>query len=37
MTLYGDLTLNHGSGLMTFIPNKWYKILGDWIKLPTDN
>jgi hypothetical protein len=33
----GELTLNHGSGLMTFSPDKWYKILGDWIKLPTDN
>lgn len=32
----GELTLFHGSGLMTFSPDKWYKILGDWIKLPTD-
>ena len=30
----GELTLYHGSGLMTFAPDKWYKILGDWIKLP---
>ena len=32
----GELTLNHGSGLMTFSPDRWYKVLGDWIKLPTD-
>ena len=29
----GELTLYHGSGLMTFSPDKWYKILGDWIDL----
>lgn len=30
----GELTLYHGSGFMTFAPEKWYDILGDWIKLP---
>ncbi len=29
----GELTLYHGSGIMTFSPDKWYKILGDWIDL----
>lgn len=29
----GELTLYHGSGLMTFAPDKWYRILGDWIDL----
>ncbi len=32
----GELTLYHGSGLMTFSPERWYKTMGDWIKLPTD-
>lgn len=32
----GELTLYHGSGLMKFSPDRWYKILGDWINLPTD-
>ena len=30
----GELTLYHGSGLMTFSPNHWYSILGSWIELP---
>ena len=29
----GELTLYHGSGFMTFSPNEWYRILGDWIDL----
>ena len=29
----GELTLYHGSGFMTFSPDKWYDILGDWIDL----
>lgn len=29
----GELTLYHGSGIMTFSPDKWYKTLGDWIDL----
>lgn len=29
----GELTLYHGSGFMTFLPEKWYKILGGWIDL----
>lgn len=33
----GELTLYHGSGLMTFSPNKWYKVLGDWIDLKRCN
>lgn len=32
----GELTLCHGSGLMTFTPEKWYKIMGDWIDLKRD-
>ena len=32
----GELTLYHGSGLMSFSPNHWYKTLGDWINLPSD-
>ncbi len=30
----GELTLYHGSGFMTFSPERWYNILGDWIELP---
>lgn len=30
----GELTLYHGSGLMTFYPECWYKIIGDMIHLP---
>lgn len=29
----GELTLYHGSGLMTFSPDHWYKTLGSWIDL----
>lgn len=31
----GELTLYHGSGFMTFAPERWYKVLGDWIQLPS--
>lgn len=30
---FGELTLFHGSGLMTFEPNEWYYKLGDLLKL----
>lgn len=30
----GELTLHPGSGLVKFEPQKWDKILGDYIKLP---
>lgn len=29
----GELTLYHGSGLMTFSPEHWYNTLGSWIHL----
>lgn len=29
----GELTLYHGSGLMTFEPVEWYNKMGDWIDL----
>ena len=29
----GELTLFHGSGLMTFEPKDWYNKMGDWIDL----
>lgn len=33
----GELTLFHGSGLMTFEPEKWYNEMGDWIDLSKCN
>lgn len=33
----GELTLYHGSGFMTFSPEKWYDILGGWINLTKIN
>ena len=31
---FGELTFYHFSGFQPFIPNKWDKIFGDWLKLP---
>lgn len=31
---FGEITLYHGSGLMTFKPDWWNRTLGDLIKLP---
>lgn len=31
---FGELTLAHWSGLTKFVPEKWDKIFGDWLKLP---
>ena len=32
---FGEFTFYHGAGLSNlFIPEKWDKIFGDWIKLP---
>ncbi len=33
---FGELTFYHFSGFMPFEPNKWDKIFGDWIKLPSE-
>ena len=32
---FGELTFFPSSGMKTFIPDKWDKTFGDWIKLPT--
>lgn len=32
---FGELTFYHFSGFMPFQPDKWDKILGDWLQLPT--
>lgn len=32
---FGELTFYHFSGFQPFIPNKWDKIFGDWLKLPS--
>ena len=34
--VFGELTLFHGSGFMTFKPEKWNYILGSMITLPID-
>lgn len=31
---FGELTFYHFSGFQPFIPAKWDKIFGDWLKLP---
>lgn len=31
---FGELTLYHGSGYMTFEPDYWYKEIGSWLVLP---
>ena len=33
----GELTFFDGGGFYGFIPKKYNRILGDWIKLPIDN
>lgn len=30
----GEFTLYHGSGLMSFKPDEWNEVIGDWITLP---
>ncbi len=30
----GEFTLYHGSGLMSFKPDEWNAVMGDWITLP---
>ena len=30
----GEFTLYHGSGLMSFKPDEWNEIMGNWISLP---
>lgn len=32
---FGELTFAHWSGLKPFNPDKWDKIFGDWIEIPT--
>ena len=32
---FGEMTLYHWEGLMPFYPEKWNKIFGDWLKLPS--
>ena len=34
---FGELTFFPASGFRPFVPEKWDRIWGDWIKLPTDN
>lgn len=34
---FGELTFFPASGFRSFTPEKWDRIWGDWIKLPTDN
>ena len=31
---FGEMTFYHHGGLVPFMPAKWDKIFGDWIKLP---
>ena len=33
---FGEMTFYHHGGLVPFMPAKWDKIFGDWIKLPKD-
>lgn len=33
-TYFGEMTFYHFSGFQPFIPDKWDKIFGDWLKLP---
>lgn len=30
----GEFTFYHGSGLMSWMPEEWNKIMGDWLQLP---
>ena len=32
----GELTLHESSGFCELTPDRWNRVLGDWIKLPTD-
>jgi hypothetical protein len=34
---FGELTFYHFSGFQPFIPAKWDKVFGDWLKLPINN
>jgi hypothetical protein len=34
---FGEITFFHWSGMMPFRPEKWDRILGDWIQLPINN
>lgn len=36
-TYCGELTFYENAGFCVFTPEKYNRILGDWIKLPTDN
>lgn len=31
---FGELTFSHFDGLVPFVPDKWDRVFGDWIKLP---
>ena len=33
---FGELTFYHFSGFMPFEPDRWDKIFGDWLELPTE-
>lgn len=34
---FGELTFSHFAGMVPFNPEKWDKIMGDWIELPEKN
>ena len=34
---FGEYTFFPGNGFLEFEPDKWDRILGDWIKLPEKN
>ena len=34
---FGELTLFHHTGMVPFVPEKWDKVFGDWIKLPNED
>ena len=33
---FGELTFYHFSGFMPFEPDRWDRIFGDWLELPTE-
>ena len=33
---FGEMTFYHHSGLTRFVPDKWDRIFGDWIIIPTE-
>ena len=33
---FGEMTFFHHSGMVPFVPDKWDRIMGSWIKLPTE-